>query len=139
MVARHGETSDQAVLADHRYSQDGPDAGRNEVLPQPTLVGARDGDVRHLSRFQRDGGPPEYPFPLSKPCGAPNFRERSARLRRDPLDELLSRLVVFEDYAAVESRQLDGPRNYRAQHRFEVQRRTDGTSDLSQRCDLLDP
>src|SRR5437660_11856670 len=109
MVARHGETSDQSVLADHRYGQDGPDAGLNEVLPQATLVGARDGDVRHLSRFQRDGGASEYSFPLPNPRGAASFGQCCAGLGRDPLNELSRLLVILEHAATIEPRNLPRP------------------------------
>src|SRR5262249_38827712 len=104
MVARHGETSDKPVIANHGYGQDGPDARFNKVVPQATLVGARDGDIGHLNGLQRDGGPPEYSFALPEPRGAAYFGERAAGLRNDPLAELFSGFVVFENHTAVESR-----------------------------------
>src|SRR6266852_1335124 len=55
-IAGHDETPDQLALANHWHGQDGSDAGRNQVPPQPTVVRARLGDVGYLGGFERDGG-----------------------------------------------------------------------------------
>ena len=55
-----------------------------------------------------------------------------------PLDELLCPLVVLEDDAPVEPRQLDGARDDGGQHRLEIERGADGASHLAQRRELLD-
>ena len=102
------------------------------------LVGARHRDVGHLDRLQRDGGPADHAFPLADPRRAPRFGEGAAGLGRRPLDELLGALVVLEDHAAVQPRQLDGPRHDRGQHRLEIERGADRAADLAQRRELLD-
>ena len=55
-----------------------------------------------------------------------------------PLDELLGALVVLEDDAAVEPRELDGARDDGGQHRLEIERGADRAADLAQRRELLD-
>ena len=62
----------------------------------------------------------------------------SACLGRHPLDELLGDLVVLEHHAAVQPRQLDGPRDDGGQHRLEIERRADRTADLAEGRELLD-
>jgi len=50
-VTGHPETARELALADHRHREHGPDAGFDQDVPQPALVGPRHGDVGHLDRF----------------------------------------------------------------------------------------
>ena len=89
-------------------------------------------------RFQRDGGPPERPFPLPNPRGTPSFRQGSRALGRRPLDELLGGLLVLEHHAAIQPRQLNRAGDDGGQHGLEIQRGADGASDLAEGRELVD-
>src|SRR5215831_10208928 len=67
LVAGHTETADQMALTNHRYGEDRPDAGVNEDVSEPSLIGARHSDVCHLNGFQRHSCAPEHPLSLSNP------------------------------------------------------------------------
>jgi hypothetical protein len=54
------------------------------------------------------------------------------------LGELLGALVVLEDHATVEPRQLDGPRDDGGQYHLEIQRGANGAADLAEGGELLD-
>jgi hypothetical protein len=137
-VARHDETADQPGLADHRHGQDGPDAGLDEVGPQPTLVSARDRDVGHLGWLQRDRRAADHSFPLADPGGTSGLGEGSAGLGRRPVDELLGGLVVLEDHTPIEPRELDRAGYDGGQHGSQIEGGADRAADLAERGELLD-
>ena len=115
-----------------------PDAGRDQVLAQPALVRARDGDVRHLDRLERDRCAPQHAFPLPDRRGAPGLGERRSLVGRGPLHELLGALVVLEDHAPVEPRDLDGAGDDGRQDGLEIQRGADRPPHLAERSELID-
>ena len=97
------------ALAEHGHRQDGPDAGLDQGLAQPALVGALHGDVRHLDRLERDRRAPQHAFPLGGSARRAAASASAASLvGRCPVHELLGALVVLEDHAPVEPRELDG-------------------------------
>jgi hypothetical protein len=107
-------------------TEEGPGSRFDYGFAEPALVGAAHRDVRDLDGLERDGRPPHDALALAD-RRAPGRQRGPARY---PLHELLRCVVVLEDHAAVEPRELHGSRDDGGEHRFQVERRADGLPDL---------
>jgi len=106
-VPGHRDAADEPVVVGHRHGEDAPDAGGDQVVSHPALVGARHRDVGHLHGLAGDRGAPDRALALRDPNAPPGRRERAAGLGGGPVHELLGGLVVLEDDTPVEPGELD--------------------------------
>ena len=81
---------------------------------------------------------PTHALAFADPRGAPSLGERAAPACpvAARCTNSSARLVVLEDDAAVQPRELDGARDDGREHRLQVERRADGLADLAERGEL---
>src|SRR5262249_32242265 len=118
--ARHPETADEPLLMNHRHRKDGTHTGVDEDLPDPALVHAGEPDVWDLDRLARDGRLADRAFPFSVTHTPERPGEVTCRFGDRPLDKLLRGVLILGHDAAVQTRELDGPRHDGGQHGFQI-------------------
>ena len=133
----HGEAAEEVALPQHRHGEERAHSRLNEGVAQPALVGAGHPMSGTCTGSSVRAVPPTTPSPF-RIAGAGGPRRRRRRLGGRALDELLGLLVVLEDDAAIEARELHGARDDGGQHRLEVQRGGHRLPDLAQRGELPD-
>ena len=125
-VSVHDEAADEVILAEQGHREHGPRARADEDVAEPAVVGALDRDVRDLGGLVGDRHAPGGALALPEPDPPPQLEILIVEIVRGAERELLGRLVVLVDRAAVGARELGGAGDDGRQHRVEIERRADG-------------
>ena len=104
---------DDVILPDEGHRQNGPVSSAQEHVAELALVGALEGNVRHLDRLALLGGAAHETLPQVERGSLGGLQHGRIVVVRGPEPELSGRLVVLEDRARVGPRQLARARHDR--------------------------